>query len=101
MSGLIELSGQSVPKTKPDEACRWLPRPTHALHTLRADNSPKPSHTHDNRHLSCLCEALDVSSAELYPVRPCIFVWFKHNIWDCFYVVVTDEHSIRLKACPG
>ena len=60
-----ELSGQSVPKTKPDEACRWLPRPEHALHSLRADSSQNPSHTHDNRHLPSLCEALDVSRTEL------------------------------------
>ena len=26
-------------ETKPDEACRWLPRPKQALHLLRADSS--------------------------------------------------------------
>ena len=33
--------------------------------SVAADSSQKPSHTHDNRHLPSLCEALDVSRTEL------------------------------------
>ena len=61
-----QLSGQSVPRrsqTRRVGGC--MPRPKHALHSLRADSSPKPSQTHDNRHLPSLCEALDVSRTEL------------------------------------
>ena len=63
-----ELSGESVPKTKPDEACRWLPRPEHALAALaKSRQQPQtqviPMTTHTC--LYSLCEALDVSRTEL------------------------------------
>ena len=48
-----------------DEARRGVSVAAAPLHSLRADSSQNPSHTHDTRHLPSLCEALDVSRTEL------------------------------------